>query len=208
MFRDIETAVKEVWYEITELPNAIWNNFSSTLTSLGDTLFSIGTLVNQLPTKIYERFEDFFKGLYDGLEIWISNVKKAITGLPTTILDGIKDIFIPDTEDIESSFENFLEEMTLRFGFQADFLKDFFNHEQTLEDTKVDYNINGVGTLKLTIFDSSYLKQGIIYFRPYIRGFLVLMMFFFSVKMTLSFIRQDAGVVTGKAVSHSTKKED
>lgn len=131
-----------------------------------------------------------------------------IKNLPQTILDGIKGIFIPDPQEIESSLNNFADELKLRFGFQADFLKDFFSQEQTLEDAKVDYNISGVGTFNLTIFNSYYLKMGIIHMRPYIRGFVVLLIFFFNVKMTLGFIRQDAGVVTGKAVSHSTKKED
>lgn len=117
------------------------------------------------------------------------------------MLDGIKSIFIPDAEGIKASFDSFVADLKAKFGFNTDFFNDIAVGESPVHDEYVNYNIPGVGAFRLKVFDSSFLRQGVEYFRPLIRGFLVLLMALYNVKQVLSFIRQDAGVVTGKVVS-------
>ena len=114
------------------------------------------------------------------------------------LLDGIKDLFIPDTEYIDVTFKAFLDELKLKFSFDTEFFEHFFDGEQAITDTYVDYTIPGVGDFRLKVFDTKFLVDGVAYFRPFIRGFLVLMMFFFHVKQLIGFFGYDAGVVTGR----------
>lgn len=97
--------------------------------------------------------------------------------------------------------------MQSKFGFDTGFMETLFNGEEPVEDIYGNYYVSGVGTLKLKFFDSTFIHQGVSYFRPFIRGFLVLLMALYNIRMVLSFIRQDAGVVAGKAVRMSSKEE-
>lgn len=95
----------------------------------------------------------------------------------------------------------------MKFSFDTEFFDTMFDDERPVTDVFADYTIPGVGKFNFKFFDTQYLYDGVTYFRPFIRGFVVLLMAFFNIRMILSFIRQDAGVVAGKAVSMSNKKE-
>lgn len=172
-----------------------WNdNDSSNLwDKLGGIGSALGTLVEKisnLPQLIADSIKGFFTDLKDG------------------VLNGIKSIFIPDTDAIQASFNSFLFELKSKFGFDTSFFEDVLGEDgKPVTDIEGDYNIHGVGNMKLKFFDTEYLVQGVEYFRPFIRGFLVLLMAFYNIKMVLSFFRQDAGLVTGKTVSMGGKKE-
>lgn len=86
----------------------------------------------------------------------------------------------------------------MKFSFDTEFFENLLDSEQPVTDTYMDYAIPGVGNFKLKVFDASFLIDGITYFRPFIRGFLVLMMFLFHVKNLIGFFGYDAGVVTGR----------
>lgn len=131
----------------------------------------------------------------------LKSIWETLTNLPQLIVDGIKDIFIPDVEYIQSSFNSFIAELKMKFGFDTDFFDGLFDSERPVTDIFVDYTIPSVGDFRLKVFDTKYLYDGVSYFRPFIRGFIVLLMGLYNVRMALSFIRQDAGVVAGKAVS-------
>lgn len=90
--------------------------------------------------------------------------------------------------------------MGMKFSFDTEFFKNLFTDGQPVTDIEGDYYISGVGNFHLTFFDTKYFVQGVEYFRPFIRGFLVLLMALYNIKMVLGFVRQDAGVVTGKGV--------
>lgn len=92
----------------------------------------------------------------------------------------------------------------MKFGYDTSVFENLFSAGSSpVEDEKGTYLIYGLGSFNLTFMDSDPIKQGVSYFRPIIRGFLVLLMFFYNIKQILGFIRQDAGVITGKAVSMS-----
>lgn len=92
------------------------------------------------------------------------------------------------------------------FGFDPSFFESILAEGKPIEDIYHDYEIYGVGTFRLKFLDTKYLVQGVDYFRPFIRGFFVLLTGLYHVKMTLSFIRQDAGIVTGKLPLDESKK--
>lgn len=137
-------------------------------------------------------------GLPDKLKVFFTEVKDAVLSLPTLILDGIKAIFIPDEGYIQESFDSFLEEMKMKFNLDTSAFENLFQGEAPVSDVNVDYRIPGVGQFNLKVFESSYLSQGVGYFRPIIRGFLVLMMLLFHVKQLIGFFGYDAGVVSGR----------
>lgn len=105
---------------------------------------------------------------------------------------------MPDAEDIDANIDAFLNELKMKFGFDTEFFEKLFDGEMTVQDTYVDYNVPGVGEFTFKVFDTSYMIQGITYFRPFIRGFIVLLLAVYHIKNVLGFIRQDAGVAVGK----------
>lgn len=167
------------------------------------TLGTIAQKIGDLPSVIALNIRNAFDSLFEN----VKNIWDGIKELPTKILDGIKDIFVPDAEEIDAKFNAFLDTLKMKLSFDTDFFTNLVSGEQPVTDQYMDYNLSGVGDFKLKVFDTKFLYDGVTYFRPFIRGFLVLLMGFYNVKMVLSFIRQDAGVVTGKAVSASVKKE-
>lgn len=94
----------------------------------------------------------------------------------------------------------------MKFNFDTAFFENLFHGESVVQDVYADYDIYGVGSFHLKMFDAKFLVDGVEYFRPFIRGFLVLLMALYNIKQILGFIRQDAGVVTGKAVSMADKE--
>lgn len=61
--------------------------------------------------------------------------------------------------------------------------------------------------MKLKVFDSSYLIQGVEYFRPIIRGFIVLLLLLYNVNQLIGFFGYNAGVVTGRNDHIKSAKE-
>lgn len=153
-------------------------------------LETVWQAIVNLPQLISDKLSGFFE-----------DIESAITGLPDRVANLIKEIFIPDTEYINNAFDSFLEEMKMKFSFDTEFFESILSTEgHPVTDVNSDYDIPGVGTLNLKFFDTKYLVQGVDYFRPFIRGFLVLLMALYNIKMIIGFFRQDAGVITGKAV--------
>lgn len=89
----------------------------------------------------------------------------------------------------------------MKFGFTTDFFSKWYGLEQPVTDVYIgSYEIPGVGFTPLQVLDTKYLVQGIAYFRPFIRGFLVFLLAIFHITHILTFIRQDAGVAAGKSL--------
>lgn len=88
--------------------------------------------------------------------------------------------------------------MKSKFNLDTTVFESLFDSSSPVEDEYMDYTIVGVGSFKLKVLDSSFLKQGVEYFRPFIRGFLVLLMFLFHVKQLIGFFGYNSGVVEGR----------
>lgn len=157
---------------------------------------SVWQAVASLPSLI----ADSLKGFFD-------SVKDAILSLPTLILDGIKAIFIPDAEYIDTVFNDFTDEMRMKFGFETGFFEYLFQGESAVEDVNGSYTIPGVGSFNLTFLDATWIVEGVTYFRPFIRGFLVLLMMLYHIRQLLGFFGYDAGVVAGRSDEISANRD-
>lgn len=148
------------------------------------------------------------------IDIWgqtfdrmLGDIGLWILDIPNKIKEGLKEIFVPDTEYIESSFESFRNELKMKFSFDTEFFDTLFDDERPVTDIFTEYNIAGVGSFNLKVFDTKFFYDGVTYFRPFIRGFIVLLLAFYNVRMVLSFVRQDAGVVAGKGADIDAGKK-
>lgn len=92
----------------------------------------------------------------------------------------------------------------MKFSFDTEFFEGLFQGESVVSDVYEEYEIPNVGTFNFKFFDTKFFVDGVTYFRPFIRGFLVLMLALYNVKQLLSFIRQDAGIATGKSADMET----
>lgn len=158
------------------------------LSGLADRIESVWEAVVNVPALIVDGLSSFFK-----------EVKDAILSLPSLILEGIKEIFIPDAEYIDTTFTGFVNELKMKFGVDTGFFENLFRGESAVEDVKGNYTIPGVGSFNLTFLDTRFFVQGVTYFRPFIRGFFVLLIALFHVKQLIGFFGYNAGVVQGRS---------
>ena len=179
--------------DTTVQPDSGWKpDDSDTLWGwLSNLVGGIGALVQDL-ANIPSKIANALKGFFDG-------VIAAITSLPNLIIDGIKGIFVPDANYIETAFDSFIDELKFKFNIDTDFFESLFQSEKPVEDVYIDYSIPYVGDFHLKVFDAKFLVDGVEFFRPFIRGFLVLLMFFFHGKQLIGFFGYDAGVVSGRS---------
>jgi hypothetical protein len=148
----------------------------------------VGTNITNLQSKI----GSFFDGLWENLSSSFGSFLDAISGLPDKIFEGIKGIFIPTEEDItkvtdklESSFESLLITYDL---------KALFSSTKAIGD--VDVTIMGSTA---TVIDTSSLTTALNDLRPYIRGFLVLLLVFFNINQFMVLIGLNPISIIGKS---------
>lgn len=146
---------------------------------------------------------DWLDGIVDG----ITGIVESIQDLPSLIYSGLKAIFIPDADYINISYSSFVDFLSTKFNLDTTAFEHLFDSENPVDDQFMDYSIPGVGSFKLKVLDTAYLKQGVEYFRPIIRGFLVLLMFLFHVKQFIGFFGYNAGVVDGRTEHIKGAKE-
>ena len=150
---------------------------------------------------IYEKFTDILNTIATKLQ----SVIDTLTGIPSLILNGIKDIFVPDTAVIEQEFNALLDKLEDKMGiFQYDL-------DNLFADSMQPGNIEGTFGTTLWSYtgafvDFRWLIQGVEYFRPIIRGFLVLLMFFYNVRMALSMFGLSSGEIASAAASRRETK--
>lgn len=129
----------------------------------------------------------------------MQSVIDAVTAIPSLILDGIREIFIPNTEHIDDIWSDTVDTISAKFGFVSYDLGDLFSQSKEIEDIQGDYTFYGLGTLNLTFFDTQYLKQGLLYFRPFIRGFIILLCVFYNIRQALGFFGYSSGEIKSAA---------
>lgn len=150
---------------------------------------------------MYETLGNLFSTLWE----WLTEIVDSILSLPSLIIDGIKSIFIPDTDQLKADFNNMLDSISNSFGISFDSIGDLSDswEETPATDIEKNYNIHGVGTLKLKFFDTKYLIQGIEYFRPLIRGFVVFLLLLYNYYQILTFIGQDPRIAHNAEQSYN-----
>lgn len=95
----------------------------------------------------------------------------------------------------------------MKFTFDTDMFESLFQNESAVEDVYTDIDIPGIGEMHLKVFDKSFFVDGVTYFRPFVRGFIVLMLFLYHIKQLIGFFGFDSGVVTGRTEHIKSAKE-
>ena len=141
----------------------------------------------------------------------LSSIWESIKNLPSAIIDGIlegiKSIFIPDTDEIESKLDATVDNISSQLGVQFNTLDRLFDREVAPEDITEEYNLPGVGKLNLKFFDSDFLISGVALMRPYIRGFIVILLVMFVWRQIMTLIGQDPGIAAHSYNDYKTWKE-
>ena len=157
----------------------------------------------------------FFNNMINGLK----NIVDSILELPTKILNMLKDLFIPNIENMKTSFNNFIDYMTLRFGFTplintlqslvdsvsddgssvgAADVKDKFNYTLFDEDVEETFSINLDFSIPFSEFYNSVVKGQI---GDYMKGVFFLLLIFYNLSELYFIIRgvrpwKDPAIVT------------
>ena len=110
-----------------------------------------------------------------------------ISNIPDAIVNGIKNLFIPDKDYFSNKLKSVESKYLGILGFSVDDFESMlmgFSKETPISDVIVELNIGG-NMQKVNVLNSSVVVQGVNYFRPYIRGFVVLLMVFFSMNQLM-----------------------
>lgn len=101
---------------------------------------------------------------------------------------------------IENTFNSLVTDLQMKFGIggAGDALTGLFDGERPVEDIEGNYTLANGHSYNLKFLDTKFLVDGIEYFRPFIRGFLVLLMLLYHVRQLIGFFGHDSGVVAGK----------
>lgn len=169
-----------------------------------DFIASILESIISLPLKIVEAFG--LDTLFENVTNWLKDIFNKIADLPITILNGIKSIFIPDTVEINNQFNSTMQDLKNKIGIEVFDLENLFSSSNAPSDISSDYNISGVGTMNLKFVDFQYLIKGVEFFRPFIRGFIVLLLFFYNIRQLLSMFGLNSGEIDSAAKKEGIKK--
>ena len=165
-----------------------------------------GEIITEFPITFSEFIGEFVQDIILEFIALPGAIGEVISNAMTNLLHSI---FVPDAGYIQAKYDTFLSMLRTKFGFDSSVFQSLFYGETPVEDVYVNYGIKGVGTFNLKVLDASFVVQGVNYFRPFIRGFLVLLMFLFHVKQVISFFGYDAGVVSGRseAIAEANKEQ-
>lgn len=115
-------------------------------------------------------------GIFSGVQALIELIKS----IPSLILDGIKSIFIPDPDDMNNLYVGLLDEVNEKYGFDFD-MGSLFGSEKQPDDITGKYSV-GPLSWNLTFVSWGFLIDAVAALRPYIRGWLILMLVFYNMK--------------------------
>jgi len=135
----------------------------------------LGTLWNNLSA--------VFASLFDKLGTFFSNTITAVSSVPGKIIDGIKSFFIPSEEYLDEKMAYLYDNFAV-LGVGID-LVPLMEVEHALTDITVTMYGSTV-----TIVDMDLVDKAVKFFRPLIRGFIVLMMLIYSYNQFMGLIGQ------------------
>lgn len=136
----------------------------------------------------------------------LTKLKETLSGIPDLILNGIKDIFVPDTEAIQAEFDSLLSGLKSKLGIDVFDLDSLFSGSAAPTDIKADYSAGGLWSYSGTFVDMSWVVSGVEHFRPYIRGFIVLLLVFYNIRQALSMFGLSSGEISSASESKGGKE--
>lgn len=179
------------------------------LTDIVEGIFSLPSLIVDGITKYLNPFSedfilipiiDFFTELLSYLNPFSEDFILKI--LFDWIAGLLEDLFVPDTQLINQQFNNTISNLKGRIGITMYNLDNLFDTSAKPTDVTADYTIHGLSTMTLPFANYKYLADGVNFFRPFIRGLIVLLLFIFNVRQLMSLF----GLSTGEIIGYSPGK--
>ena len=152
---------------IIQTPGLIWQNVSS------------------LPQLIW----NFFEGAFSSIVSVVSNIWDSVKGIPDSILDGLKWLFVPSEDKINKSIQTLSNTFKSTFGVDSYDISNIFGTETEIADQQATISVGGY-EFTLTVFNVKYLVRAISTFRPVIRGFIIFLLILYNINQFLALIRQ------------------
>lgn len=153
------------------------------LSSIVDFLAGIIESISQIPELIW----NFFEGAFNNIVQFLSSIFNSLVSIPEQIFSFIKRIFIPDSDKIQESIDLLSNKFKDKFGLNSYDLSGILGTESEISNHSGTINICGY-EISATFLDVSYLIKGVNTFRPYIRGFVVLLLILYNINQLLGFI--------------------
>lgn len=154
-----------MWNYIKDIPGQVWE------------------FVKQIPGQVWGFFENSFSTLTSVFK----NTYDFVITIPEKIFDGIKSIFVPREEDVNNSIERLKTSFSDTFGIGDFDLSGVMGVSTEISNKSTEITILGY-TFNFSFFDVTYIKRAVNDFRPYIRGFILLMLALYNINQFFSFI--------------------
>ena len=129
-----------------------------------------------------------------GIANGITSVVQGITEIPLKIVDGIKAIFVPDTEVIKSEFDGLMNNLKSKLGVDVYDLDSLFSSSSAPQDIEASYSV-GLFSYTGKFVDFTWFIYAVERLRGYIRGFIVLLLLIFNVRQALSRVGLSSGEI-------------
>lgn len=132
---------------------------------------------------------NFFEGAFSSLGSVVSNIWDSVKGIPGSILDGLKWLFVPSEDKINKSIQTLSNTFKSTFGVDSYDISNIFGTETEIADLQATISVGGY-EFTLTVFNVKYLVRAISTFRPVIRGFIIFLLILYNINQFLALIRQ------------------
>lgn len=132
----------------------------------------------------------------------LGDIIQSLKALPGSLIDllfkMLKDIFIPNKENVFKMFDDTKAYVASKFPFldYSSNIVNIFKGERFIEDVNVGLSLPYVGSVNFKIIESKYVNDAIQTFRNVIRGFLILMVMFYHLNELFTFIGQRQATVS------------
>ncbi len=93
-----------------------------------------------------------------------------------------------DSSSFSSSISGYVQQINHAFGIEPVDLSDYLSGSTQIGDITGTVNVAG-SEVTTTFFKADWLVYGVNHFRPYIRGFLVILLLFYNLNQFLSMFR-------------------
>lgn len=186
--------LKSISESIVQIPLTIWNYVK-------DIPAQVWNFVKEIPGQVW----NFFEGAFSSLGSVVSNIWDSVKGIPGSILDGLKWLFVPDTEHINNSIDSLVISFKNAFGVDSFDISGVFGTEAEIGNQQGTIQVGSI-TFTGIVFDSSFLLKAVNTFRPAIRGFIIFLLVLYNINQFMRFIGQE-GISLGTLISSSRKEE-
>lgn len=173
------------------------------LSGIADGIGNIVSGVTSIPGQIVSGIGNFFNTLWE----WLGNIWDSIKSIPGQFIDGIKSLFIPDGEAIKAKWSEVCDNISGKFGFQVfyDTLNKFDDVASAPSDIEATYD-GGLWKFSGTFVNFEYFVQVVNAMRPYIRGFVALLVAFFHARQFLGLFHISMDEVRDASMANSIRE--